>query len=133
MAVFRDRAAAREAAELLRAAADQPAPLAAVPQAEPDSMDVDGAPSTTDEPSSEALTDAPAPFEAEATSVGADAAPVIPIPRAATADAAPEGQTPSAVINAVAPTNPKQRRTSGPSGPRGPAPKNSTGGGTSPK
>ena len=33
------------------------------------------------------------------------------------------GQAPGAVINAVAPTNPKQRRTSGPLDPRGPATK----------
>ena len=131
MAVFRDRTTAREAVELLRAAADQPTPPAAAPQAKPGSMDVDSAPPTADGPS-DAPTDAPVGSEAETTGDGADAASVIPIPRAATTDTSPEGQTPSAVINAVAPTNIKQRRSSGSSEPRGPAQKNPTGGGTTP-
>ena len=81
-------------------------------------MDVGSAPPTADEPPSDASTGTSAASEVQATSACAEATPVIQITRAATADAAPEDPTPSAVVNAVAPTEPKQRRTSCASDPR---------------
>ena len=126
MADLRDSAAAREAAELLRAAADQPAPPAATLRVDPDGMEIDSALSSDGPP--DAPTDAPQASAAETTGDGADAAPTIPPPRAVT-DASLVDQAPSAVINATAPTNIRQRRTSGPFNPHGPATKKPTGGG----